>query len=322
MIMQTLTGGNQMNLPTTFFLAAMAPMITNATPSAALVSEIERTYNSKIESQVIDSERSLFGCLIEKYQIIGHDPVTQKKRDVSVSMYRAGRVREKQNVVIILPPTGGVNILDRAYANELCSSGISVALISGWEHQNESSLDFSMHTNGALRALAAARHVIEFLQTEYPTSIGILGTSIGAIAGTLVMGFDTRVSSGVFIVGSARFADVIAESDETGASSLRLKRMKALGLNTVEEYRQAVRKAVVIEPSSFIGYTGKKRALVLSADADTTVASQYQFELADLLQAETHIRLRGNHLQGIKDSFWLHRKDILNFFLKAQGTSL
>jgi hypothetical protein len=92
--------------------------------------------------------------------------------------------------------------------------------------------------------------------------------------------------------------------------------MESLGFQNVEEYRQAVHKAVQVEPSAFIGYSGKKRALVISADADTTVPSRHQFELADLLQAETHIQMRGSHVQVIKNSFCQHRKDIVKFFTK------
>lgn len=304
-----------MNLSAAISLT-MAPIIASAAPSTDLILQIQHTYNAAIQVQMINATRSLYGCLVEQYRITGQDPVTFEKRNVNVSFYKARHQQIKQNV-IILPPTGGVNIIDKGYANELCSSGINVALITGWEHQNETSLDFSMHTNGAFRSLAAARHVIEFLQTKNPNPIGILGTSVGAIAGTLVMGFDNRVTSGVFIVGGARLADVIAESDEMNTSVLRQKRMKYFGFNNLNEYKQAVRKSIQIEPSMFIGYTGKKRAMVLSADADTTVASLHQFELAQMLQAERHIQLKGNHLAGIKDSFWKHRKDIVGFFLNA-----
>ena len=90
--------------------------------------------------------------------------------------------------------------------------------------------------------------------------------------------------------------------------------MKSLGLKSVEEYRQAVRNAVRIEPFDFLGHAGKKRALVVSANADSTVSSAYQFELAKILNAEVHIRLSGNHAEVIKTSFRLHRARIIDFF--------
>lgn len=295
----------------------LIPMAASAATATDIAAKIEQFYNPAIEFRQVSSSWSLYGCSIEEFQVLGQDPVTLERRTVNVSIYRAQGEREGQHTVIILPPTGGVNILDRGYANELCSSGLTVAMISQWEHQTEVSVDFSMHDNGALRAIAASRHVIEFLETQHPRAIGILGTSVGAIAGFLVLSIEPRISSAALIVGSARFADVIAESDETGASKLRQDRMKILGLKNRDEYRRAVRQNVNIEPSTLIGYTGMKPALVVSADADTTVPTEYQLELANLLQAEVHLQLRGNHRQAITETFCQHRGDIVNFFRRT-----
>ncbi len=296
-------------------LLSLAPIMASAAsmPNAAI--EIERSYHPKIEIRKSGFGLSLYGCTVEKFRIIGQDPITHQDRTVTVSLYHSSSREESRRAVLILPPTGGVNVLDKGYANEFCSSGITTALISGWEHQNDASLEFNMHNNGALRALAASRHTVELLNKKGFSSIGILGTSIGAIAGMLVLEFEPRISSAALIVGSARFADVIAESDESGASALRKNRMKAFAFKSADDYRQALREKVWVEPSRFIGRLGRKDALIVSADADTTVPSAYQMELAQILNAKRHIRLQGNHLQVIKNAFFYHRSEITNFFL-------
>lgn len=303
-----------MNFSATAALSVI-PLVVSATPHTELLQNIQSSYNPAIEFYRTDTSRSLYGCRIEDFQIVGMDPVNQQKRKVNVSIYRSAGPGKKK-MVVILPPTGGVNILDRGYANEMCSLGLTVALVSGWDHQGERSLDFNMHNNGALRALVATRHVIEFLQTEAPDSVGILGTSIGAVAGVLVMAFEPRVSSAALIVGSARFADIVADSDEAGTSSLRQQRMSHLGLHSREQYRDAVRASIKIDPALFMNQITKRPVLVVSADADTTVPSQHQYEMANWLQAEKHLQLRGDHRQVIKDSFFRYRKDIVGFFLE------
>jgi hypothetical protein len=294
-------------------LVALTPFISTSIPNANRAGEIMETYRPAIEFREVGRDLSLYGCAIEELEIVGQDPVTLKTRKVNVSLYR-GRGTNGSSAVLILPPTGGVNILDRGYANELCYAGITVALVSGWEFKDEVSLDFSMHNKGALRAIAASRHVVEFLNMNKFASIGMLGTSIGAISGSLVMGFEPRISATAFIVGSGRLADVIAESDEQGAIQLRQERFKAFGFKTVEDYKRALREAIWVEPLKYINRLGTRAALVVSADADTTVQSSYQFELAQLLKAENHIRLKGGHRQVIKDTFFSHRGEIVNFF--------
>jgi hypothetical protein len=280
--------------------------------------KIEESYHPEISYNILESDWSLYGCKIQKIQISGKDPVTSETRDVNVSLYKP-RKGSNGSVVMILPPTGGVNILDRGYANELCSLGITAAIVSSWRYQDETSLDFEMHNNGALRALAAARHVVEFLDSSEYKSIGVLGTSIGAVAGTLVLGFESRVTAAALIAGSANFTDIITTSDEKGAAQLRQARMKKFGYRNLEEYSQAVKKNVWVEPESFITSVEEIKSLVISADNDSTVLSEYQLELAELLQTDNHIHRSGNHLQVIKDSFCYNRNEITDFFVKALG---
>lgn len=312
------TRGELMNLivPTLITLNTFAAAA--AMPLTEARAKIEKSYHPEISYSILESEWSLYGCKIQKIQISGKDPVTSNMRNVNVSLYKPHN-GSNGLAVMILPPTGGVNILDRGYANELCSQGVTAAIVSSWAHQDETSLDFEMHNNGALRALAAARHVVEFLDSSDYESIGILGTSIGAVAGTLVLGFEPRVTAAALIAGGAHFTDIITTSDESGAANLRKARMKKFGYRDLEEYSQAVKKNVWVEPANFIMSLKDIKSLVISADNDSTVLSEYQLELVSLLQTENHIHRSGNHLQVIKDSFCYNRNDITGFFMTALG---
>ncbi len=276
---------------------------------------IEESYYPDITYKSERDGWSLFGCRVEKVRLTGKDPVTFEDRHVDLSFYQS-RNNSKERAVIILPPTGGVNILDRGYANEICSSGMTAVVVSGWAHQNETSLDYKMHNYGALRALAATRHTVEFLFQKNYKSIGLLGTSIGAVTGSLALGFESRISSAVLIAGGAHFTDIIVTSDESGATKLRERRMKAFGYESLDEYAEAVKSHVWVEPKNFLSASDDRETLVISADQDTTVLSEYQYALADLLQAD-HMRKQGDHLEVIKSSFWQNRSDIAGFFQES-----
>lgn len=296
-------------LPPLIAVGSLAAAADSASIDAA---KIRQSFYPKIETKKLSSGWSLYGCPTEELEITGKDPVDLKKRSVKLSLYKA-RGKGRGRVVIILPPTGGVNILDQGYANSLCSNGISAAIISEWDHQDNVSLSFEMHNDGALRAVAATRHAVEYLTNDH-SSIGILGTSIGAVASSLVLSFEPRISSAAFIAGSARFADVVTYSDEAGASELRVNRMKKFGYKNIDEYRRAVQDSVWVDPIRFADQIGPIKSLVVSADADTTVPTEHQFELVELLKAEKHIRLKGNHLQVIKQTFCDYSREIVDFF--------
>lgn len=298
-------------------LMTLLPTPVLAAPAADIVSRIEHSYDPQVESRVNSWGFSFYGCLTEDIEIIGQDPINFQKRKVNITRYLARGQNKNPGTVIILPPTGGVNILDRGYANELCWAGMNVALISGWDHQEPKSIDFGIHDQGALRALAAVRHVVEFLEKDNASSIALLGTSIGAIAGNLVLGYEPRLSSAALIVGSGRFADVVAESTEKGALALREQRMKHLGIKDLEEYRKVVHQYVKTDPTSFVNYSGAKKTLLVTADADITVPTAYQYELVELLKPEVHVKMKGDHFQVIKAAFFQKRHTIVDFFRRS-----
>jgi hypothetical protein len=295
-----------------FLLFAFISAPAFAGNAEEIAARVAQTYDPKIQTRLISSEWSFYGCRIENHEILGRDPVTGETRKVQVALYLTKTLSNK--VVLILPPTGGVNILDKGYSNEFCSSGINAALVYGWDFQNQSRIDPQMHNEGALRSLAAAKHVVEFLSVKKFTRIGMLGTSIGAISGTLVLGFEPRIAASTLIVGSSKFADVIAESDESGARALRKKRMTEMGLKTLEEYRSFIKQHVWLDPALFLNKSMRARVFTITAEEDTTVPTKYQLDLNQEVNLAQHLSLRGDHTDVIKNMFFYERQRITDFF--------
>ena len=90
--------------------------------------------------------------------------------------------------------------------------------------------------------------------------------------------------------------------------------MKAFGYKNLEEYRQAVKSVIHIEPVDFMETAQNKTTLLITADADITVPTAYQLELLDILKPKIHLTLKGNHFDAIKSSFFRHRADVVAFF--------
>ncbi len=102
---------------------------------------------------------------------------------------------EDRKTLFLLPPNGGENILDHVYANHFCYRGYRVTMLTKWDFQDEASLVPTMHDRGTVRALAAMRNTLDYINPERVGQVGILGTSVGAISASLAMSVDDRIAA-------------------------------------------------------------------------------------------------------------------------------
>ena len=258
---------------------------------------------------------SFLFCPIKELRLSVQDPVLKTPGFISTKVYEPSskNERDSERTILLLPPTGGENILDRGTANILCSSGFRVVLIQTWFGQTEKKLDLVMHDEGALRSLAAIRHVIDWLRPKRSSQVGILGTSVGALSSALALGFDPRLNTGVLIAGGVGMPEIIAESTEEGVSSLREARKRAFGYKDNQEYLADLQRNVKIEPADFSSFSGPKNVLAFVGLQDTTVPTPNQKSLVKIFSAEFD-EFRGDHLSTIKNTFFWKQGKIVDFF--------
>ncbi len=288
-----------------------------AEPLPSVLSRLENGYSPDIQTKVTPDGRSPLGCSTRNVQIFGQDPITRLTRLVEMKEYLPPFKQnpEQSKSVVIVPPTGGENILDRVYANSLCASGIRVSLLQSWEYDDVVELDMRMHDQGAERSLAATRHVVEYLSaTNAGRKIGLLGTSVGAISGVLAVGYEARLSAGVFIVGGIGMSEIIATSTETTVAQLRTDRMQHFGFADVAAYQAALAQNVTIEPGDFVNWTGPKKVLTVIATEDTSVPTTAQYRLFEAFGRPESIVLNSDHVRAITDTSVFHQLKIVRFF--------
>lgn len=288
-----------------------------ALPPADVLSRLEESFDPAMTATETPSGRSLSFCPTTDVKLSVQDPVTKGAGFVQARVYDplSAADRDAGRTVLVLPPTGGENMLDQGYANSLCSSGFRAVIVQTWFNQTESTLDMGMHDNGAVRSLSAIRHVLDWLKPTRATQVGILGTSVGALSSALALGFEPRLNTAALIVGGVDMPEIIGESDEKGAAALRDARMKAYGLRTQADYVAALREHIHIDPSQFADYSGKKNVLAFVGTNDTTVPTANQLELVQDFGAVSD-SYAGNHLQTILNTFTWKRGKIVEFFGK------
>ncbi|MEO0335574.1 MAG: hypothetical protein AAF202_04240, partial [Pseudomonadota bacterium] len=166
-----------------------------------------------------------------------------KSRDgfqVNIMRYGFEDAEHRGKLIVIVPPTGGVNMIDKGFARMFCRSGYLAIILRSYTGSDEVSLDLDVHT----RVIGKAVKAFRMIRIQYPQKFfGILGTSAGGIvASTLVDDFADDLDAIFTIVSGAPLYAVIARAGEKGLKKLREDRMRAFGFQTIEDYEMALAK--------------------------------------------------------------------------------
>lgn len=289
-------------------------------PSREAVDLLENGYVPGITTHVDSSEEKgingLASCEIQKLRIEAKDPLENELSSVSARFYQAklfGQVNPNAKAIIILPPLGGVTPLEEAYALGFCTLGLRAVILEAWTPNSRNEFGLEAHDRQAIRAITAVRRLIELISPNRKNQVGLLGTSAGAVIGGLAIGVDSRIAAAVLIAGGGDLPEIFSKSTEPGITRLRKERMRAYGFKTVEEYQQALKKSIRIEPLEFAGYSGAKRVLTVLAEHDTVVPTSSQWALYRAFGSQELIRLSTSHELAIADAAFTRHRDILTF---------
>ncbi|MGZ3690264.1 MAG: hypothetical protein ACXVAX_02100, partial [Pseudobdellovibrio sp.] len=128
---------------------------------------------------------------------------------VDISLYSDGKASNKS--LLLLPPTGGTNYIDRRYATEFCQAGYDVYLINTWTMLDDPEVDLELHQRTYMRGQQALTLVIEKIKSPF---IGLLGTSLGALHSAVAASYQDRLNAVFMIEGGAPISEVIVTSDQ------------------------------------------------------------------------------------------------------------
>lgn len=251
-------------------------------------------------------------CVQASLNIVATDPITFKPGRIRVGLYHPAPAAVAPSTILLFPPTGGENFMDDQYAANLCIQGFQVALMQRWDGDTDLDIDLGTFDRVALRTIAASEHVLEYLKPR--REVGILGTSLGAIEASAVMGYDSRIKVGVLIVGGASLYDVVAHTDQEEFADLRNKQMAANGLKTTAEYEVALKNAIKIDNGVFAQWSGPKTISFYMGTEDTTVPTNDQKHLASLYSHAQVVEYPADHVDTIVHTFVSDSWQIPAFF--------
>jgi len=256
---------------------------------------------------VMFPQLSKLHCEIVKSEIAG-DGI-----NVKITTYAS---REKsERAILLYPPTGGSNFLDRQYATKLCLAGFDVTILESWTGDTEPDAeDLGLHHRLYSKSLKVTEMVLKQIPHKF---VGVLGTSVGATYIAVAMNLIERFDAAFIIVGGAPMPEVIVNSDQGAMQELKQKRYKKYGFKNDSEYLAALDKEYPLDPFKTPPLFKNKTLGMIYSSTDTTVPAATQIKLKELWQPQTVYEFSNSHFWTIVKSWMFHQNDIVEFFIAA-----
>ena len=134
--------------------------------------------------------------------------------------------------------------------------------------------------------------------------LGIVGISHGAMIGPCVMGTDSRLTAGVFCMGGADEALIVARSRERSVRRFRKRVMRVHGLTDPEELvRLGQAQTSLSEPLRYAAAVDPRRVLLFKTRHDRAVIPEAQDKLWEALGRPRRITMPFGHI-GLALAFY------------------
>jgi hypothetical protein len=238
---------------------------------------------------------------------------------IQTYLYRPTAKKNRGQNILIMPPTGKTNFIDRSYADSFCRAGFQVFILDGWTGDDERSVEIEIHSRLYSRAHAAIRLLLDRIAGQGET--GIFGTSVGATHAAAAVSDFPEIRAAFVVTGAASIAKVIANSDQDVLQEVRKKRFEIYGFKTQQEYIEALDRTISLDPLKMSrGFAGKALGMVI-AKKDSTVPHENQQQLRDLWQPKEVIYFNAGHVWAIVKTWLFKQSQITEFFIKNMERS-
>ena len=184
--------------------------------------------------------------------------------------------------------------------------------MQGWDGYYEQGVDdFGFHDRAAIRAVFVSRVALEYIDAP----VYIMGTSLGSLYSSMLLGTQSAIKGGVLIVGGAPLSEILETTDEKQLKQLREERMQHYKIKSVAEYEKILTENVRISPENFIDLTKTKTLEMVLAERDTTVPTATQRKLWSAW-GKPHLKaFQHDHVPTVVWSFIKDRQKIKSFLL-------
>jgi hypothetical protein len=271
----------------------------------------------------VKSEIFIMGCLVAVFGFFSGCASMSETRsctptsveygpsDFKVQVSKYEPLDKSLKSIIIVPPTGGTNYIDRSYAEKFCAEGYDVYIMNHWTGDSEMNSDLEIHQILYARAQKAISITISEIETPF---VGLLGTSLGALHGSVAANTQERLNAVFLIVGGAPITEAIVTSDQNAMRNLKEERKKRFGFKNDEDYLAALKKAFLLEPMAQGSVYKRKDIGMVQAEKDETVPYALQLKLQTFFNPKKSFTLPSSHFWAIVKTWFFHTSEVVEFF--------
>lgn len=267
------------------------------------------------------------GCWIYRKSVEVEYPNMSEPMTLTVSYYMPNRNSLKDRkvpLVVMLPPTGGKNLLDRQMAGTFCSERIAAAILEDdfarlvYQAKNDL-LPPEDHERSYYRTVAAVKAMMALGQQDpniLPDKFGVFGVSLGGILGAFTMTTQEAISAGYFIVAGGDVPAILAVSAQEDVTRVRNKRMREQGFKEHSEYEKFLRDYISLDPLDMAPTMLPDTLRMVIARRDKTVPTPNQVELHRAYGEPEASYYNQDHVETVIDSLLMGgaRLRVVDFF--------
>lgn len=172
--------------------------------------------------------------------------------------------------------------------------------------------------------LADVRRVLRWAEERPEVDrerIGIVGFSMGAVVGSLVMGVDDAVWRGALVMGGGDPASILSTCAGR-VKAVRQTIMRRFDWSARRFHEVVAGELVAMDPNNYAGRVDPRRVLYVEAQRDACIPESSRFSLWDALGRPERIQIdRGHRYSFLSmtrlDGHWMTRR-LTEFFLRPE----
>jgi hypothetical protein len=218
-------------------------------------------------------------------------------------------------LVLVLPPIGGVNMVDKSVASYLANRGINVLIALTPENIADLNRPLDDIDGFFIRTTVSVRHLIDFATDREkvdPSRIGGFGASLGGIRLLTLIGVDDRVTSSIMYVAAGNIPEVLANSEQDIIKDYREAKMKELGLESREEYFDLLTQYSTVEPLHNVHNFEADNVFMKISNKDKSVPTKNQWETQEAIGIQNIKETDSSHVGAVIGALF-ERKKIYKF---------
>ena len=226
--------------------------------------------------------------------------------------------------VVILPITRG-DYPTKAIAAYLADRGIaSLLFLSRSTFTGNAEKDFATLAAQIHDYVVEIRQALDWLtqQSSIDSSrIGLVGMSLGAIAGSLAVGVDPRIRSEVLLLSGGDLPGILFSTRERSFVKMRNRLMAERKLNAEALKLEAAKTLARVEPLDYAKRLPASRILMINAYFDKTIPGSYTLALWEKIGKPHLILVPTGHYTAIL-FLWYAEAMAYEHFKKTLGLSV